>query len=413
MPGRHVEAERDASLAVDITLSFSESERPLDLLSKLYSRKAKAQMAAGKKVPALKTYMEGLAVCHRSEQLSAAARLALDSMPVSWVAEYWSIKVDSAQKPNVLSSRDGFLLRPVPTHRRLSPGAARSHLEIALENDDELQEETKNLICSCWIQGKTPRRPETAFIRGVIYLHAGDPEQAEKDATMALVYGPQADGRESAWPAALLLRSSALEARGFNVPAVLDAARAAEINPESIHATDALERLLRRIPEHYAESIRNGGSAALEALLKVEKERSLPEILRPRPKYYYYYEWMRRRIETRHPELPDAIMDKLLTMEATELDLLLQYPAAVDRTIEEMVTVLEERGQEALIEHAVPLLSWEQVQELQVGNENLSIEGMDGLNDIQKTCMGDGDDPELPVLEAHQHEVEHQALTRC
>ena len=38
------------------------------------------------------------------------------------------------------------------------------------------------------------------------------------------------------------------------------------------------------------------GSAGLEALLAAEKEERMPEFLRKRPKFYYYYEWMRKRI---------------------------------------------------------------------------------------------------------------------
>lgn len=41
----------------------------------------------------------------------------------------------------------------------------------------------------------------------------------------------------------------------------------------------------RRVPAGYA------------ALLEEEREAALPEFLRPRPKYYYYNQWMRRRIE--------------------------------------------------------------------------------------------------------------------
>ena len=43
-------------------------------------------------------------------------------------------------------------------------------------------------------------------------------------------------------------------------------------------------------------ALQERGSAGLEALLAAEKEEGLPEFLRKRPKYYYYYEWMRKRI---------------------------------------------------------------------------------------------------------------------
>ena len=51
--------------------------------------------------------------------------------------------------------------------------------------------------------------------------------------------------------------------------------------------------------------------------------------MRPRSKYYYFYEWMRERISDHFPHLPEPIMDKLLAMDAGELDLLLRYPKAI------------------------------------------------------------------------------------
>lgn len=127
--------------------------------------------------------------------------------------------------------------------------------------------------------------------------------------------------------------------------------------------------------------LQEGGSAGLEAFLAAEREQRLPEFLRKRPKYYYYYEWMRKRINQQvwqlslassaacqassssgssawqalpgdstvfmltpppsnpacwplqYPELPEPVMDKLLTMEANELDLILQYPQATQQTV--------------------------------------------------------------------------------
>ena len=35
-----------------------------------------------------------------------------------------------------------------------------------------------------------------------------------------------------------------------------------------------------------------------------------------RPKYYYFYEWMRERIGEHYPKLPEPVMDKLLAMDA-------------------------------------------------------------------------------------------------
>ncbi len=71
------------------------------------------------------------------------------------------------------------------------------------------------------------------------------------------------------------------------------------------------------------------GSAGLERWLAADKERSLPEYQRKRPKYYYYYEWMRQRIADHCGALPESVVDKLLNVEAGELDTLLIYPAGV------------------------------------------------------------------------------------
>ena len=44
--------------------------------------------------------------------------------------------------------------------------------------------------------------------------------------------------------------------------------------------------------------------------------------------YYYYYRFMNKRINELHPQLPRAVVDKLLTYDAEELDTLLKYPSA-------------------------------------------------------------------------------------
>ena len=41
-------------------------------------------------------------------------------------------------------------------------------------------------------------------------------------------------------------------------------------------------------------SLQTGGSAGLQQHLAQEAEAALPEFKRKRPKYYYYFEWMRK-----------------------------------------------------------------------------------------------------------------------
>ena len=57
-------------------------------------------------------------------------------------------------------------------------------------------------------------------------------------------------------------------------------------------------------------------------------------------------------------------MDKLLTLDATELDLLLQYPQAIDTTVKDLEAVLEKEGPEVLESYQVPLLSWDTLQKI-------------------------------------------------
>ncbi len=71
------------------------------------------------------------------------------------------------------------------------------------------------------------------------------------------------------------------------------------------------------------------GIAGLQATLAAEEEEAKPEFLKQRPKYYYYYRWMTERIEEHCAQLPGPVMDKLLTMDAGELDLLLQHESAI------------------------------------------------------------------------------------
>ena len=71
--------------------------------------------------------------------------------------------------------------------------------------------------------------------------------------------------------------------------------------------------------------LQNEGAAGLQRWLAEEEERKKPEFLKQRPKYYYYYEWMKERICAQHPALPEPVMDKLLTMPAGDLDLILQH----------------------------------------------------------------------------------------
>ena len=72
-------------------------------------------------------------------------------------------------------------------------------------------------------------------------------------------------------------------------------------------ASAAVERLRRRVPASHAaataaaaagdkDSVR-AAALSLSSLLSREAQDLLPEVMRPRPKYYHYFKWTTKRIK--------------------------------------------------------------------------------------------------------------------
>jgi hypothetical protein len=127
-------------------------------------------------------------------------------------------------------------------------------------------------------------------------------------------------------------------------------------------------------------------------VLEDEKWASAPEYVRPRPKYYYLYEWMRERIEARFPSLPEPVMDKLLATDADELDLLLKYPKAIEGQVNEYLDVFHgPDGAARLPTYETPRLAWDDVK----ANERA---GAVGLGPDGNAIGGAGpDDPDAAM----------------
>ena len=363
--GMYDESLQDAESAIDRLLVHGACT-DTTMFSKALHRKAQAQLSSGDVLTALKTYKSGFKIVPDSESLVAATRLALDSVTPLWLATYWGRAIEAAEQPNPMSSRDGKLLKPVPSPNNLSTSELVDGLAEQFSMEEFWSIAAKEGAVASWKQNWTQCRSELALLRGLAYLHAGNAVQAEKDAQVAYVYGPQDKNGKCLSSPVLLLHSNALERRSDNIMALLYAARAAEVDEGCSLAKEAISRLVNRVPDHYSQAVKLRGSVGIEQILKVEEERSLPPYMRPRPKYYYYYQWMQRRIEAMHPELEEDVMDKLLTLEANELDILLQFPTAVDITIKDLQRVLDSQGKEALERYAVPLLSYEQIQGLKL-----------------------------------------------
>ena len=108
--------------------------------------------------------------------------------------------------------------------------------------------------------------------------------------------------------------------------------------------------------------------------------------MRPRSKYYYFYEWMRERISDHFPHLPEPIMDKLLAMDAEELDLLLRYPKAIRGQVEEYLDVYRREGGKYLETYRTPQMSWEEVKALK-GQDTI---GLGPTNEDELSGLGVG-----------------------
>jgi len=126
------------------------------------------------------------------------------------------------------------------------------------------------------------------------------------------------------------------------------------------------DKMQARLTDPVKAALRKGSVFALTFLDKDKWENEVPEYMRPKPKYFYYYEWMKDRIKEYYPELPQCVLDKLLSLDGAELDLLLQHPQAIRGQTEEFLQVLDEKGEKFLETYKTPQLSWEEVQALRV-----------------------------------------------
>ena len=64
------------------------------------------------------------------------------------------MRIEAAQAPLLMSSRDGRLLRPVPVEARLAPGALREALTLAAGG--RLAADARSLLCGSWQRGVPP-----------------------------------------------------------------------------------------------------------------------------------------------------------------------------------------------------------------------------------------------------------------
>ena len=141
----------------------------------------------------------------------------------------------------------------------------------------------------------------------------------QKDARAAVARAPSS--RPPLGAAASALLASSLEASGEqNSEALLEWLRCLSSDVGDLRRAEAkaaVERLRRRVPASHAAATAaaetDGGDGdgnnfaraaalSLSSLLSREAQDLLPEVMRPRPKYYHYYKWTTKRIKVRERE---------------------------------------------------------------------------------------------------------------
>ena len=110
----------------------------------------------------------------------------------------------------------------------------------------------------------------------------------------------------------------------FNVPALAAAAmsmhRATRLDGT---CEAALKHILSRLNATHAQILECEGCDALVQRLRDEAAARLPLYMQPVTKHHFYFQWMSERIAERCPQLDVEQADKLLLMDASQLDMLL------------------------------------------------------------------------------------------
>lgn len=328
-----------------------------------------------------------------------AAPLDLDRL-----ADLLSEQIAQAQAPSLFSPRDGRGgIKPPDQRHRLSAAELRGRAREALLGREQ---EFRDYVARARDLGRrSVGRCALLGLRAYCYLskakdkddddeggNEGAAEQALRDGRAAVAFAPQVKSGK-AHPLAAALRARALAAHGSALEhlgdypaAAVDLLDASYLLPDHAEHTDARDRIASKLSPAQRAAVEKGGSRGLREWIAEQKELALPEHQRRRPKYYYYYEWMRSRIAERFPDLPPVVTDKLLTTDADELDLLLQYPEAIEGQVREYLEVLAEKGAEYLETYETPRLSWDEVRAL--GLEQAA--GGEGGENTRRALVGGG-----------------------
>ena len=69
--------------------------------------------------------------------------------------QHWADSIEDAQQPILMSSRDGKLLKPVPSASRLPPARLQQCVQQAC-GKAHIATEARRMLCECWRMGGVP-----------------------------------------------------------------------------------------------------------------------------------------------------------------------------------------------------------------------------------------------------------------
>jgi tetratricopeptide (TPR) repeat protein len=370
-------------------------------MAKALYRVGCARMGLMENESAIDTFNKALLIAPGDEAVRERLVECVKSVRMSYICDAYADAISDGEMPNKVSPRDGKWLKPVkPETLRVSRNAmAQTLLDCVVGHEADWRREFIDVYLAAKTNPKALSNMRRGFLSGIracVYAHIGNHAQAVKDYQVALAYYPDWArayfGYAQSIEHELILNNvtrvevaSISKRNGVFDNLIVDAQVAAALWTKKALEFDesndvyALEyhRLAEKVSDAIREALTKGASAALEYLDK-EKWQNAPEYIRPRPKYYYFYEMMKERIYEHFPELPQPVMDKLLSLDAGELDLLLQYPRAIKGQTEEFLDVYKREGGEYLLTYKTPQLSWDEVKALKgKGTQGLLPGGAD------------------------------------
>lgn len=398
--GDFAEAKRDGYGAIEMLRARSEASKERErLVGKAMFRIGCACVGLGEWDEAIVSLLNALETAPKDVEVQKKLMECARGVKMTSLCDAYARAISEGEMPNALSPRDGKWLKPVrPESSRLSKNAmAQTLADCVIGNETEWRREFGEIfLVASGSQLSAVRRGFLSGVRAIIYAHAGNHTQAVKDYKVALSYYPEWDRAYYGYALSIehqlvhdnmtRVEVGRTSCNGMHDALIVDAQvasalwmkRAMEIQGTNAEYQREYARLSAKLSEELRDVLSTPSTGFKDAVewLEEDKWENAPEYVRPRPKYYYFYEMMKERIYEHYPELPQPVMDKLLSLDAGELDLLLQYPRAIKGQTEEFLDVYQREGGEYLATYKSPTLTWDEVKALKgKGTQGLLADG--------------------------------------